>query len=69
VYGAGRSPFGEEFGDYSTKLKDANGKPVYLGFTTGVARRGRETLFHGLQDGARWIQLPDFKNEIKKTYL
>ncbi len=30
VYGAGRSPFGEEFGEYSTKLKDANGKPVFL---------------------------------------
>src|SRR5271170_5885898 len=33
VYGAGRSPFGEEFGDYSTKLKDVNGRPVYLEYT------------------------------------
>ena len=30
IYGTARSPFGEEFGEYSTKLKDRSGKPVFL---------------------------------------
>ncbi|HXI72290.1 MAG TPA: alpha-L-fucosidase [Verrucomicrobiae bacterium] len=70
VYGAGRSPFGEEFGDYSTKLKDANGKPVYLAFTDWrcTTRPGKLyfTIFKMPRGG---FPLPAFKNEIKKTYL
>jgi alpha-L-fucosidase len=30
VYGAGRSPFGEEFGDFAATLKGPDGKPVFL---------------------------------------
>jgi len=70
VYGAGRSPFGEEFGDYSTKLKDKNGKPVYLAFTDWrcTTRPGKLyfTVFNMPRDG---FPLPEFKNEIKKTYF
>ena len=29
IYGAGRSPFGAEFGAYSKTKKDKNGKPVF----------------------------------------
>jgi len=70
VYGAGRSPFGDEFGDFSTKLKDANGKPVYLEFTDWrcTTKPGKLyfTVFKMPHGG---FQLPDFKNEIKKAYL
>ena len=70
VYGAGRSPLGEEFGDYSTKLKDANGKPVYLAFTDWrcTTKPGKLyfTIFKMPRDG---FELPAFKNDIKKTYL
>jgi alpha-L-fucosidase len=70
VYGAGRSPFGEEFGDYSTKLKDANGKPVYLEYTDWrcTTKPGKLyfTVFKMPRNG---FELPAFKNDIKKTYL
>ena len=70
VYGAGRSPFGEEFGDYSTKLKDKNDKPVYLSYTDWrcTSRPGKLyfTVFKMGRDG---FELPAFKNEIQKTYL
>ncbi len=69
VYGAGRSPFGEEFGDYSTKLKDRNGRPVFLSYTDWrcTTRTGKLyfTVFNMPRDG---FQLPEFKNEIKKVY-
>jgi alpha-L-fucosidase len=70
VYGAGRSPFGEEFGDYSTKLKDINGKPVYLSYTDWrcTTRPGKLyfTVFNMPRGG---FDLPEFKNDIKKTYF
>ena len=34
VYGAGRSPFGPEFGEYSADLKDHAGKPIFLSRTS-----------------------------------
>ncbi len=68
VYGAGRSPFGEEFGDYSTKLKDANGKTVFLSFTDWRCTTKPGKLYFTLFKSGR-IELPAFKNEIKKTYL
>jgi alpha-L-fucosidase len=70
VYGAGRSPFGEEFGDYSTKLKDASGKPVYLEYTDWrCTSRPGKLFFTVFKMGRGGFQLPEFKNEIKKTYL
>jgi alpha-L-fucosidase len=70
VYGAGRSPFGEEFGDYSTKLKNANGRPVYLSYTDWrcTTKPGKLyfTVFKMPRGG---FQLPEFKNEIKKVYF
>ena len=70
VYGAGRSPFGEEFGDYSTKLKDAAGKPVYLSYTDWrCTSRPGKLYFTVFKMGRNGFELPAFKNEIKKTYL
>jgi alpha-L-fucosidase len=70
VYGAGRSPFGEEFGDYSTKLKDINGKPVFLSYTDWrCTTRPGKLYFTVFKLGRGGFELPSFKNEIKKTYL
>jgi alpha-L-fucosidase len=70
VYGAGRSPFGDEFGDYSTKLKDAGGKPVFLSFTDWrCTTRPGKLYFTVFKMGRNGFELPAFKNEIKKTYL
>jgi len=70
VYGAGRSPFGEEFGDYSTRLKDRNDKPVYLAYTDWrcTTRPGKLyfTIFKMPRDG---FELPAFKTSIKKIYF
>ncbi|MDH7599689.1 MAG: alpha-L-fucosidase [Sedimentisphaerales bacterium] len=70
VCGAGPTPFGEEFGDYSTKLKDRQGNPVFLAFTDWrcTTRPGRLyfTIFRSPRDG---FDLPAFKNPIKRAYL
>ena len=73
VYGTSRSPFGEEFGDYGTKLRDAKGKPVFLPFSDWrcTAKPGRLyfTLFHVERDGQLGVFfLPDFKNRITAVY-
>jgi len=71
VYGAGPSPFGAEFGEYSPDLKDHNGKPVFLARNdwrcTTQPGKLYFTLFNIPRDGM--IDLPDFKNEIKKAYI
>ena len=70
VYGAGRSPFGEEFGDYGAKLKDANGKPVFLSYTDWrCTTRPGKLYFTVFKMGRGGFELPVFKNEIKKAYL
>ena len=70
VYGAGRTPFGEEFGDYSTKLKDRNGNPVFIPLTdwrcTTTPGKLYFTLFKRQRNG---FELPAFKNPIKRAYL
>ena len=73
IYGAGRSPFGEEYGDYSTNLKDREGKPVFLAFNDWrcTTKPGKLyfTLFHVERDGQLGVfTLPDFKNKITKVY-
>jgi alpha-L-fucosidase len=70
VYGAGRSPFGEEFGEFS-KTKDINGKEIFLARNDWrcTTKPGKLyfTLFNILRDGL--IALPEFKNEITKAYI
>jgi alpha-L-fucosidase len=73
IYGAARSPFGEEYGDYSPSLKDREGKPVFLGFNDWrcTAKPGKLyfTLFHVERDGALGVfTLPAFKNKITAVY-
>jgi alpha-L-fucosidase len=70
VYGAGRSPFGEEFGEFG-KAKDHTGKEVFLARNDWrcTTKPGKLyfTLFNIPRDGM--IDLPDFKNEITKAYI
>jgi alpha-L-fucosidase len=70
VYGTGRTPFGEEFGDYSTKLKDRDGRPVFCPLTDWrcTTKPGKLyfTLFKRQRNG---FDLPAFKNPIKRAYL
>src|SRR5205814_9963481 len=71
VYGAGRSPFGEEFGEYSAKTKDHTGKEVFLARNDWrcTTRPGKLyfTLFSIPRDGM--IDLPEFKNEVIQAYI
>jgi len=69
IYGAGRSPFGAEFGDYATNQQDRTGKPVFLASThwrcTTKPGKLYFTLFHVERDGQLGVfTLPDFKNKI-----
>jgi len=77
VYGTTRSPFGEEFGDYATKLKNAKGQPAFLPYPEWrcTAKPGKLyfTLFHVERDELRdrafgYYRLPDFKNKITAVY-
>jgi len=73
IYGAGRSPFGEEFGDYATNLKNREDKPVFLGCNDWrcTTKPGKLyfTLFKVERDGGNgWFALPAFKNKITSVY-
>jgi alpha-L-fucosidase len=73
IYGASRSPFGEEFGEPATGLKDRTGKPVFLAFNDWrcTAKPGKLyfTLFKVERDGQLGVfTLPAFKNKITKVY-
>ncbi len=73
IYGASRSPFGEEFGEYASALKDNAGKPVFLSFTDWrcTAKPGKLyfTLFKAERDRAGAVfNLPAFKNTITAVY-
>lgn len=73
IYGTGRSPFGEEFGDHATNLKNRAGQPVFLGFNDWrcTTRPGKLyfTLFKVERDGPLgWFALPAFKNRITAVY-
>jgi alpha-L-fucosidase len=69
VYGSDPSPFGEEFGDYSSKLKDRNGNAIYLNFTDWrCTTKPGKLYFTVFKMGRGGFELPTFKNDIKKTY-
>jgi len=73
IYGAGRSPFGEEFGDYASALKDRAGNPVFLGYNdwrcTTKSGKLYFTLFRVERDGQQGVfTLPAFKNKITAVY-
>ena len=67
IYGAGRSPFGAEFGDYGT---NSSGKRVFVASNdwrcTTQPGKVYLTIFKTPQNG---VVLPTFQNEIRKAYL
>ena len=69
VYGAGRSPFGAEFGDQAAHETDAAGKPLFLERTewrcTTQPGKLYFTVFRPQRDGLR---LPAFRSAIKRAY-
>lgn len=72
IYGAGRSPFGAEFGEDSTHEKNADGSPVFLPrldtwrCTTKPGRLYFTFIGEHLPRG-RFV-LPSFPNEIVRAY-
>lgn len=73
VYGAGRSPFGEEFGDEAAHLKDDAGRPLYLVRTHAwrcTVRPGKIYFtFFGDDFPRKGFELPAFKNPIRRAYV
>lgn len=74
VYGAGRSPFGAEFGDYAASQKGRDGKPLFLPRTDWrcTTKPGKLylTIFHVERNGeAGFVTIPAFKNAIKAAYM
>ena len=73
IYGSDRSPFGEEFGDYTDNLRDKAGEPVFLRYQdwrcTSKAGKLYFTLFQLERDGGFGVfVLPAFKNKINTIY-
>lgn len=73
VYGTGRSPFGEEFGEYAARLRNRAGEPVFLPFSDWrcTTKPGKLyfTLFKVERDGADGhFTLPAFRNRITAVY-
>ena len=70
VYGAGRSPFGEEFGEFSATQKDHKGQPRFLVRNDWrcTTKPGKIyiTIFNVPREG---LDLPAFKNRIQHAYL
>ena len=69
VYGAGRSPFGAEYGEPSATQKDHNGKAIFLARTDwrSTTAKGKLyfTVFKQTRDG---FDLPAFKSTITHVY-
>jgi alpha-L-fucosidase len=69
IYGAGRSPFGEEYGDYAATLKTADGKSVFLARNEWrcTTKPGKLyfTIFRVERSGT--FVLPAFTNAIKSV--
>jgi alpha-L-fucosidase len=77
VYGAKRTPFGAEFGDEAAHETDSKGKPLFLERTDWrcTTKPGKLyfTVFKPTREsrGKRryMLELPAFKNEIRRAYL
>ena len=69
IYGAGRTPFSEEFGEYATKLKSREGKPVFLAYNEWrcTTKPGKLyfTIFHIEREGeSGYFALPAFQRAL-----
>lgn len=68
IYGAGRSPFGEEFGDMAVSLKGPDGKPLFLSRNDWRCTTKPGRLYFTLfRIGREGFVLPAFKNAIKRA--
>jgi len=68
VYGTGRSPFGEEFGDYAATQKNADGKPLFLARNDWRCTTKPGRLYFTLfRIGREGFVLPAFRNAIKSV--
>lgn len=70
VYGAGPSPFGDEFGEYSYARKDRDCEPVFmpLALWRCTTKPGKLYFFY-FGDRRSTLDLPDFSNAIKRAYI
>jgi len=70
VYGAGRTPFGEELGGYFADIQDRNGRRVWGNCSdwrcTTKPAKLYFTVFASPRSG---FDLPRFKNKVKTAYL
>ena len=68
IYGAGRSPFGEEFGDYAASQKGPDGKPLFLARNEWrCTTKPGKLYFEIFKTGRDGFALPRFKNAIKSV--
>jgi len=71
IYGAGASPFGAEFGEYSSTTTDHTGNKIFLARNdwrcTTQPGKLYFTIFNFPKDGL--VDLPSFKNDITKAYV
>jgi alpha-L-fucosidase len=70
VYGAQRSPFGAEFGEFSATQKDRHGNPVFLTRSSWrcTSKPGRLYFFY-FGDRRSTVELPAFKNGITRATI
>lgn len=71
VYGAGPSPWGDEFGEQSAKgTKDLRGQPLVLPHNEWRVTTKPGKLYFTFFEGARVpFEIPPMKNKIKRAYL
>jgi alpha-L-fucosidase len=75
VYGAKRSPFGEEFGDQAAHVRGIDDALIFIERTEWrcTTRPGKLyfTIFKPLRDSNRdyYLPLPPFKNSIRRAYV
>jgi alpha-L-fucosidase len=73
VYGAGRSPFGEEYGEFAATLKDRDGKAPFLTRpnTWRCTTKPGKIYFTFFAESVPRpsFEFPAFKNAIKHAYL
>jgi alpha-L-fucosidase len=70
VYGAGRSPFGEEFGVFSKTQTDRDGKPLFQPSKQWrCTSKPGELYIHVFQWPSGSLELPALKNKVVKATL
>jgi alpha-L-fucosidase len=68
IYGAGRSPFSEEFGDYAANAKGPDGKPLFLARNEWrCTTKPGKLYFEIFRTGREGWTMPGFKNAIKSV--